>query len=104
MKEHRGRFQAQGRKLEESEIWAKDVPISVEEGIQLITTLKNKIPEPEKKLREKAFLGCTNFVYHLRGNGGYDVGITGKPLKKSFVAFGQERVDLEIQSGVAFKS
>ena len=78
--------------------------MTVTEGVQLLTALKNKIPDPERKLREKAFASCTNFVSHLKEAGGYDANLTGKSLKKSFVAIGKERVDLEIQSGVAFKS
>lgn len=104
MKEHRGRLQAQGKDLEESETWARDVEITVTEGLALLIKLRDKLTEAERKLRENAFLNCMEFVNHLQVNGGYDTRISGKPLKKSFIVRGQERVDLEIQSGAAFKS
>jgi len=37
---HRGRIQAQGSGVEKSESWAKDEPLTYEEGLALIEELK----------------------------------------------------------------
>ncbi len=52
---HRGRFQAQGHRLEESESWAKPDPLYIDEGKTLLTNLEQKIPAFESRKRKAAF-------------------------------------------------
>jgi hypothetical protein len=99
---HRGRFQAQGKNLEESVTWAQDEPLKLEDGKKLLEALKEKLIGTDKQIREKAFEDCGLFIKHLHSKGGYSVTDNGKPMKRTFRAKGQERVDLEIQSGEAF--
>ena len=99
---NRGRFQAQGKKLDESEGWAQDEPLNIEDGLLLHQKLKNKLRPKDLRLRYEAFNECKNFVIRASQNGGIDV--TGLPYKysKSWVVYDEERVDLEIHKGIAF--
>jgi len=96
--EHRGRIQAQGEKLEASEAWAQNEPITKLEGLNLLEKLKNKIPKNETKIRELAFKKATKFIE----NGTYQT--VTKTIIKSFKVQDteHERVDIEIQKGTAF--
>jgi len=96
--EHRGRIQVQGDKIEESESWAKNEPLSKEEGVMMLENLKNKIPKNEAKIREEAFIKASKFIK----NGPYQV--VTKPITKSYKVpdTEHERVDIEIQKGIAF--
>ncbi|MEM9847636.1 MAG: hypothetical protein AAF847_07090 [Bacteroidota bacterium] len=44
-KEHRGRWQAQGGGLKESESWAQEDPLSKEDGLKLLNKLREKISD-----------------------------------------------------------
>jgi len=96
---HRGRIQAQGEKLEESESWAKIIPLTKNEGMQMIEKLKNKIPKNEANIREKAFQKLNCYIEQAAKNGGVSAYVS-----KSFDVKGTktERVDLEIRKGIAF--
>ncbi len=96
--EHRGRIQAQGEKLEASESWALNEPLTKSEGQKLLENLKNKIPKNEEKIRESAFKKATKFIE----NGPYQT--VTKTIIKSFKVpdTEHERVDIEIQKGIAF--
>ena len=98
--ENRGRFQAQGRKLEESESWAQTEPLYLDQGNALLMNLKEKIPPFERNKREKAFLACEEFMQRASQNGGIE--IVDKPVRKSFIRNETERVDLEVLKGKAF--
>jgi hypothetical protein len=100
--EHRGRFQAQGKKLEESESWNQPEPLVIEDGIKKLRLLKNKLKPKDLRLRYEAFNECEKFINRAAQNGGIDV--TNFPYKysKSWAVYGEERVDLEIHKGVAF--
>jgi hypothetical protein len=99
---NRGRFQAQGKKLEESENWAQEQPLKLEEGLILHAALKNKLKPKDLRLRYEAFNDCENFIKRAAENGGIDV--TNFPYKfaKTWVVYGKERVDLEIHAGIVF--
>ena len=96
---HRGRLQAQGENLEASEAWSQEEPLTKEKGIELLNDLKGKIPKKEAIIREKAFDKAEQFI----NQGPHEV-IDG-PISRSFKVKGtkQERVDIEIQKGEAFK-
>ncbi|MEN4695552.1 hypothetical protein ABEG96_21860 [Pantoea agglomerans] len=97
---HRGRFQAQGIHLEESVAWADVIPPSTEEGKAMILKLQSKLKRRDADLREEAFSKAKNFISTSFKAGGINA-----ERKKTFKARHtcQERVDVEILGGVAFK-
>ena len=97
-KEHRGRFQAQGEGIEESESWSQDEPLTKSDGLNLLDRLKNKLSAKDLDKRRKAFEKTERFISGAQG--GVDA-----PKKKSFYDDKQRRdirVDVEILSGKAF--
>ncbi|MEM9887691.1 MAG: hypothetical protein AAF849_17480 [Bacteroidota bacterium] len=95
-KKHRGRWQAQGGGLEESESWAQDEPLSKEDGQQLLNQLKEKLSKKDLKDREKLFEQAERFVNNAQG--------VDAPFSHSFRSRKKRgvRVDLEIKAGRAF--
>ena len=100
--DNRGRFQAQGKILEESTSWAQDLPLSVSDGHSLLTELESKLSKKEAMIRAKGFAKCRKFINQSYQNGGIKVLDMGKPLIKSFPKGYLERVDLEVRLGIAF--
>jgi hypothetical protein len=100
--EHRGRFQAQGKKLDESEPWSQNQPLSLEDGLKKIRLLKSKLKPKDLRVRYDAFNECEKFISKASQNGGIDVTNFPYRYSKSWVAYDQERVDLEIRKGIAF--
>jgi hypothetical protein len=96
--EHRGRIQAQGENLEESEAWSQNEPFTKQEALHLLNKLKNKIPKNDAKIRAGAFFKAAKFIE----NGPYQ--IVTKAISKSFKVpdTEHERVDVDIQRGTAF--
>lgn len=97
-KTHRGRFQAQGGGLQESESWSQEEPLSKDQGLQLLARLKAKLPAKAQATRDKAFQQAERYIQQSDG------GIEARKLK-SFYADKKDRrirVDLEILSGRAF--
>lgn len=95
---NRGRFQAQGDKLQASRPWAQDLPITKVEGISEIVILESSLSEKERAIRIKAFENGRRFIKSVA-----KVGIS--PIKKTFKSRpqdGKERVDIEVQAGCAF--
>lgn len=99
---HRGRIQAQGESLEESESWAQNIALLHADGIGLLADLKNKISEKERLIRERAFKQCRECIDTASRNNGINVDDMGKPFIKSFPKNYKERVDLEVRKGIAF--
>lgn len=99
---HRGRFQAQGNSLEESESWAQDIALLHSEGAILLSTLENKISKKERILRGLAFKQCKRCIDEASKNNGINVIDMGRPFIKSFPKNYMERVDLEVRKGIAF--
>ena len=97
--ENRGRFQAQGRILEESESWAQDNIMHYCEGKILITNLKTKLSPKDLKIRIPAFKLCEDYIDRANKNGGVR-GFFSKSFPKNY----KERVDLEVHKGVAFQT
>ncbi len=97
--EHRGRIQAQGKNLEESESWSQDEPPTIDEGLEMVEKLKIKIPKNEAIIREKAFEKLERLIKNAFKTNGIDA-----PVKITFKAEGyvRERVDLEVIKGKAF--
>lgn len=97
---HRGRFQAQGKNLEESEAWAQNEPIYIDEAKSKLLHLKGKLIPHERRRRENAFHECEIFITKASESGG--VIVVDKPLRKSFPGNNIERVDVEVLKGSAF--
>lgn len=97
-KKHRGRFQAQGDGLEESESWSQDEPLTKSAALRLLSRLKAKLSGKERARREKAFEKAEHYIRNAED--GID-----SPLKKSFYDDKRNRsirVDIEILAGKAF--
>jgi len=96
---HRGRIQAQGDNLEESEAWSQEEPLTKDEGLEKLENLKNKIPKQEAQIREKAFEKAKKFIERASETNGVDA-----PSNVTFRAEGytKERVDIEVKKGKAF--
>jgi hypothetical protein len=98
-KRHRGRIQAQGGGVEESESWAKDEPLTLEEGLEYLETLKNKLSKTDYEQRAKEFEKAEKFIRQAGENGGVDAQVS-----KTFKVKGTRdvRIDIEVISGTAF--
>jgi hypothetical protein len=97
-KKHRGRIQAQGGGIEESESWAQDDPLTMEEGLTLLQKLKSKLSKWELKKREEKFNRLEDLMHRGKKAGGLDARYSqtfGEPES-------DVRVDVEILSGRAF--
>jgi hypothetical protein len=96
--DHRGRFQAQGGGLEESEPWNQERPLLATQGHSLLNMLERKIAVREATLRRDSFIRAHRFIDSAATAGG--VG----PCKKSFLVRGSrdQRVDIEVHGGLAF--
>jgi hypothetical protein len=97
---HRGRFQAQGQKLEASEAWAAPIPPSTEEGDIMLQNLESKLQRGDAKKRETAFNDARIYI-----QAAYEAGGAYAQINKTFIVRStrKERVDLEINGGLAFK-
>jgi hypothetical protein len=97
--DHRGRFQAQGGGIQESEPWDDPDPLTGFKAHHLLAALKSKIPQSEAALRGPSFLKAHGFIDRCAAHGG--IGPTKqtwpKPSRKD-----SRRVDIEVQSGRAF--
>ena len=90
-KTNRGRIQAQGDGLEESESWHQEEPLSKKDGLSLLDRLRNKLSPKDRKLREKQFDDAERFI---RGaEGGVDA-----PIRQTFQNYKTKdtRVDIEV--------
>lgn len=96
-KKHRGRVQAQGGGLEESESWSQDEPLTKASGLGLLEKLWNKLSKHDQKVRKSQFESARRFIENVEG--GIDA-----PLGKSFLNRKKRgvRVDIEILAGTAF--
>jgi hypothetical protein len=98
-KPHRGRIQAQGGGVEESESWAQDTPPTVEEALEFLENLKNKLTKTEYEKRKTEFEKAEKFIKQAGENGG----VNAKVSKTFKVKDTKDlRVDIEVISGKAF--
>jgi hypothetical protein len=95
---HRGGIQAQGKNLEESVSWKQENPLTAEDVKLKITELKDKLSKMDLKVREDAFKRAERFI-----DNACPCGVQGDS-KKTFLVKGtaSERVDIEVNSGLAF--
>lgn len=96
---HRGRIQAQGKKLEESEAWAQNEPPTIEEGLDMVENLKSKLSKKDLEIRKDAFEKLEKIIVNAANTNGIEapsnVTINVKGHRK-------ERVDIEVKKGKAF--
>ncbi|WP_430962088.1 RHS repeat-associated core domain-containing protein [Pseudomonas cremoricolorata] len=96
---HRGRFQAQGKTLEESVSWDQDSPLSASDAQAKMEELKRKLSKKDLKLRQGAFSRAERWVERACNRGGIYA-----QRSQTFMVDGtrHERVDIEIRAGKAF--
>jgi hypothetical protein len=99
---NRGRVQAQGKKLQESEKWAQDADFYKENGLDKVEKLKQKLTSRDLKARKLGFNKCERFINQAAENNGIRVIDMKKPFLQSFPKNYTERVDLEVHEGIAF--
>jgi len=97
--DHRGRFQAQGGGIEESEPWQQASPLVDVVARDLLARLERKIPAREAEIRRQAFRKARDFIDKCAAAGGIG------PIKQSWpkpARSDSRRVDIEVNSGIAF--
>jgi hypothetical protein len=98
--DHRGRVQAQGGGIEESEAWARDQPLPAPEGHTFLDTLRDKLSPSEQAMRVEAFAESHVFIDVAAAAGGAGAGtcksFPRRPRKD------QRRVDIVVIKGLAF--
>ena len=96
--DHRGRWQAQGGGLEESEPWSQSMPLTLAQGLLLLETLELKLKPKDRRAREAAFEMARVWATRAASSGG-----ASAPVSKSFPGGGNPiRVDVEVKKGIAF--
>lgn len=100
--QNRGRFQVQGKNIEDSNSWAQHTPLLAITGIELLNNLHGRLKTGDAKIRSKGFAKCRMFIAAAEQNGGVNISNMGKPLIKSFPKNFTERLDLEVHLGLAF--
>jgi hypothetical protein len=99
-KKHRGRIQAQGGGVEESEAWAQDEPLKISTARSLFQRLIDKLLPTQYKARKRAFRKAKKFAEASSENGGIFA-----IKKESFYDSKRNksiRVDVEVLGGKAF--
>ena len=96
---HRGRIQAQGGGIEESERWAQDEPLTLVEGLTLESNVRRKLTPAERAARQAAFKEARDFMARAHANGGVP-----SVVMQTYPVVGDldRRVDLEVRKGLAF--
>ena len=97
--EHRGRLQAQGEHLEESESWAQNTPLTANEGINLLQQLWDKLSGRNKTIRNKPFNKAKKYIEQASENGGVSATVFASFNAKTMP---KERIDIEVRKGKAF--
>ncbi|WP_147484455.1 hypothetical protein [Burkholderia pseudomallei] len=95
---NRGRIQAQGGGIEESEPWADPVPLPCTNGLAKSNTLEAGLPRKERTLRTCAFQSARDFMQRCKENEGTGVTSKSYPVKDDK----HRRVDIEVRAGKAF--
>lgn len=98
---HRGRIQAQGGGIEESENWASNTPPDVEKGLEMLQNLQEKLPPKEQQNRKELFDKAERFIRAAGAKNGLTAQVSKSFLKKDSK---DVRIDIEVIAGVAFVS
>lgn len=97
---HRGRLQAQGGGVEESEAWARTTPLSATEAHKMLHALHSKLSPREQTYRDQAFKDAHKFI----NNAACCNGVRAQ-IRKSYPMPPRpdhRRVDIEVIAGEAF--
>mgnify|MGYP003362082501 CR=1 FL=1 len=105
--DHRGRIQAQGpgypdEGVGDVEAWAQADPLSAASGLAKLEALEGRMTKKQYQARSQALARAKRFVVNASRGGG-----TG-PTKQTFrndeviAVNGSERIDIEVQKGMAF--
>ncbi|WP_354686370.1 DUF6531 domain-containing protein [Cupriavidus necator] len=105
--DHRGRIQAQGPGYRDEgagdvEAWAQEEPLTAASGLAKLEALEGRMTKKQYLDRSQALARAKRFVVNASRGGG-----TG-PTRQSFrndeviVVNGSERIDIEVQKGMAF--
>lgn len=100
---NRGRFQAQGDKLEKSKSWAQVNVPTKRDGYSFLDELKAELTPAELNARETSFVKARRWVDASPPNG-YVVVNQIKTTFKTSPPVRDIRVDVELHSGIAFKN
>ncbi|WP_321900386.1 hypothetical protein [Burkholderia cepacia] len=95
---NRGRIQAQGGGIEESEPWADPVPLPCKDGLTKSKALESGLAKKEQKIRKDAFDRARDFMRRCAKNGGTSVTSKSYPVRDDK----DRRVDIEVRAGRAF--
>ncbi len=98
---HRGRIQAQGGGVEESEKWALEKPPTWQEGISMLNNLEEKLSPREQENRQELFDKAEDYIKAVGEKGGVDAQVSKTFLKKGSR---DVRIDIEVILGTAFIS
>ncbi len=93
---NRGRFQAQGIRLEESEPWARNGDLGVTESIDLLNSLETNLNRKDRSIRKREFSKARSYV---QGANGVQAQVSKTFRVKNTKS---ERVDIEVCAGRAF--
>ncbi|MDX5406080.1 MAG: hypothetical protein LPK11_03420 [Chromatiaceae bacterium] len=97
---NRGRIQAQGEALEESESWSTDQRFDKRSGICLLSSLKAKLKKHDLNLRTNEFDKVEKYI----NNSPKTTGVSAQVSKTYRVKNTRsERVDIEVRRGTAFE-
>lgn len=97
---HRGVIQAQGGGYQDSESWARPMPVSVSEGLSMLDRLVQRMPKRVFKARNIAIERARLWIIRVSSVGGAQAFRTRtwqNPGSKK-----GERIDIEIREGRAF--
>lgn len=99
--QHRGRIQVQGGGLEKSFPWARPMPMTKAEALAGMAALKATLSKRELEVRTEAFVSAAKFINQTLHTCPPQVSKTfqNKAIRQKG---GEERVDIEIRTGVAF--
>ncbi len=99
---NRGRFQAQGKGLEESRAWSTDDVPYKKNGQQYLDELKGKLTKVQKKERLQCFTRASAWVERAPSDG-YDAFTQVVTTFMPSPPLRDVRVDVEIRKGKAFR-
>jgi len=100
---NRGRFQAQGEKLEKSVPWSKSLPFYDIDGHACMDDLVTMLNKKQNAIRAKAFDDARSYIDRCSSNGGVRSSDVKKSKSFRVKSTMHERVDIEVNSGTAFE-
>lgn len=97
---NRGRLQAQGGKIEDSEAWNQSSPLYIIEAVNKLDLLKSRQSGKEEKLRVNAYIKAEAYINNCKNSNGVSARVSKTFMVKNDA---HRRVDIEVIAGVAFQ-